>query len=111
LAGSTEREAECLYLTTRGRKSGLPREIEIWFTTRNGRYYVIAEHLTSQWVQNLRADPRTQVRLGSRKILAHARVLSAKAEPDLYHEIQDRSREKYGWGEGLPVELVPEALG
>ncbi|HXW91456.1 MAG TPA: nitroreductase family deazaflavin-dependent oxidoreductase [Terriglobales bacterium] len=106
-----ERETQCLYLTTRGRKTGFPREIEIWFTSRHGRYYVIAEYPSSQWVQNLRADPRAQVRLGSKKILAQARVLSAEAEPDLYHEIQNLSRGKYGWGEGLPVELVPEALG
>ena len=31
-----------LYLTTRGRKSGRSREIEIWFTHRDGRFYVIA---------------------------------------------------------------------
>jgi deazaflavin-dependent oxidoreductase (nitroreductase family) len=100
-----------LYLTTRGRKTGLPREIEIWFTTRNGRYYVIAEHPTSHWVQNLRANPRAEVRLGSSKILAQARVLSSEAEPDLYREVQDLSRKKYGWGEGLPIELVPQSLG
>jgi len=99
-----------LYLTTRGRKTGLPREIEIWFTTRNGRYYVIAEYATSHWVENLRVNPRAQVRLGSRKLLAQARVLSAELEPDLYHAVQAFSREKYGWGEGLPIELVPEGI-
>jgi deazaflavin-dependent oxidoreductase (nitroreductase family) len=106
-----ERETQYLYLTTRGRKTGLPREIEIWFTTRNGRYYVIAEYPTSHWVENLRANPQTQVRLGSRKLLAQARVLSAELEPDLYHAVQALSRAKYGWGEGLPVELVPEGMG
>jgi deazaflavin-dependent oxidoreductase (nitroreductase family) len=106
-----ERETKYLYLTTRGRKTGLPREIEIWFTTREGRYYVIAEYATSDWVENLRANPVAQVRLGSRKLLAQARFLSAEREPDLYHEVQALSREKYGWGEGLPVELVPETTG
>jgi deazaflavin-dependent oxidoreductase (nitroreductase family) len=106
-----EGEGQYLYLTTRGRKTGLPREIEIWFTIRQGRYYVIAEYPTSHWVENLRAEPRAQLRLGSRTILAEARVLSAKAEPDLYREIQDLSREKYGWGEGLPIELLPEEPG
>ncbi|HXX28952.1 MAG TPA: nitroreductase family deazaflavin-dependent oxidoreductase [Terriglobales bacterium] len=108
---SGERETQYLYLTTRGRKTGLPREIEIWFTTRNGRYYVIAEYPNSHWVENLRANPQVQVRLGSRKLLAQARVLSAELEPDLYHAVEALSREKYGWGEGLPVELVPEGIG
>ena len=37
-------ETEFLYLTTTGRRTGQPREIEIWFTEDAGRYYVIAEH-------------------------------------------------------------------
>ena len=32
-----------LYLTTTGRVSGLPREIEIWFVEANGKYYILAE--------------------------------------------------------------------
>ena len=106
-----ERETEYLYLTTRGRKTGLPREIEIWFTTRDGHYYVIAEYPTSHWVENLRASPVAQVRLGSMRFHARARFPSEEKEPDLYHEVQALSRKKYGWGEGLPVELVPEAIG
>ena len=106
-----ERETEYLYLTTRGRKTGRPREIEIWFTTRDGRYYVIAEYPTSHWVENLRAHPQAQVRLGSKKLLAQARFLSPDKESDLYREVQALSRTKYGWGEGLPVELAPQATG
>jgi hypothetical protein len=36
-------EPEHLYPTTTGRRTGLPGEIEIWFTRSRGRYYVIAE--------------------------------------------------------------------
>src|SRR5579864_4847573 len=70
-----------LYLTTRGRKTGLPREIEIWFTHREGRFYVIAEYPTSRWVQNLRADHKTQVRVGGQSFTAHARFVTREAEP------------------------------
>jgi len=31
-------DAQVLYLTTIGRKTGLPREIEIWFVTVTGRF-------------------------------------------------------------------------
>src|SRR5215216_1255961 len=59
--------AEYLYLTTTGRRSGLPREIEIWFTERDGRFYVIAEHRErAQWVLNILADPHIHVRVGDR---------------------------------------------
>jgi deazaflavin-dependent oxidoreductase (nitroreductase family) len=102
-----------LYLTTRGRKSGHPREIEIWFTERDGRFYVIAEYKTSQWIQNLRADPQVWLRVGKQTFAATARVLGSgenAASPDLslIREIQNLSRIRYGWGDGTAVELVPE---
>ncbi len=96
-----------LYLTTRGRKSGLGREIEIWFTRRQTRFYVIAEYETAHWVQNLRGHPVVEVRVGGRSFPARARILSPEDEPALNREIQDLSRQKYGWGDGLVVELTP----
>jgi deazaflavin-dependent oxidoreductase (nitroreductase family) len=107
-ASSFEGE-QYLYLTTRGRKSGLPREIEIWFTHHNGRFYVIAEYGTSHWMQNLRANPAAKVRVGKMNFPVAAKVLSSEFEPELNRMIQDLSRKKYGWGEGLVVELVPES--
>jgi len=100
-------QAEFLYLTTTGRRSGLPREIEIWFTERDGRYYVIAEHLDeTRWVQNIRADARVRMRVGTVRLDARARVVEAGAEPDLAQAIQQLSEEKYGWGDGLVVEIA-----
>ncbi|MBI3800677.1 MAG: nitroreductase family deazaflavin-dependent oxidoreductase [Deltaproteobacteria bacterium] len=40
--GTKAVEPPYLYLTTTGRRSGQPREIEIWFTQCAGQYYVIA---------------------------------------------------------------------
>ena len=97
-----------LYLTTRGRSSGLPREIEIWFTHRDGRFYLIAEYPVSHWLQNLQAHPETQVRVASEKFAARARIVSPQTEPDLHRAIVDLSIRKYGWGEGTVVELIPD---
>jgi deazaflavin-dependent oxidoreductase (nitroreductase family) len=93
-----------LYLTTRGRKTALPREIEIWFTQRDRRFYVIAEHRHSQWVENLRAHPEGRVRVADRSFKVRGRILSPE-EPEL-RAVQELSHKKYGWGEGLVVELV-----
>jgi deazaflavin-dependent oxidoreductase (nitroreductase family) len=101
-----ERE-QYVYLTTRGRNSGLPREIEIWFTHHEGRFYVIAEYPSSQWVQNLRAHPRAHLRLGERQFEAKARILSADDDSELGGTVANLSREKYGWGDGLIVEFIP----
>lgn len=97
-----------LYLTTIGRRSGKPREIEIWFTRQDGCYYVIAEYTTSHWVQNLLQTPQVEVRLGEERFRANTRVISPESEPLLHSAVQQLSREKYGWGEGLVVELKPD---
>jgi deazaflavin-dependent oxidoreductase (nitroreductase family) len=102
-------DPEFLYLTTTGRRSGQPREIEIWFTARAGRFYVIAEHRQdAAWVQNLTAEPRVQVRVGDRTFPARARLVYERAEPELAGAVQELSEKKYGWGEGLIVELTPD---
>jgi len=104
----TAGDAEFLYLTTTGRRSGHPREIDIWFTRHEGRYYLIAEHGDkAHWVQNLRANPQVHIRVADSSIEATARVMGANAEPALYRQIQPLSEKKYGWGDGLIVEITP----
>ena len=105
-------EPQYLYLTTTGRRSGLPREIEIWFTHRDGRYYVIAETgAKAQWVQNLRVNPRVHWRVAGIAFSGQARVVDATSELVLNETVQALSRQKYGWGEGLVVELAPIPSG
>ena len=99
-----------LYLTTTGRKSGLPREIEIWFVAREGRLYLFAEHyFKANWVGNLQKNPRVRVRLGDLQFSAVARILDRAEEAELWRETQQLAVEKYGWGDGLPVELTAAA--
>lgn len=97
--------AQFLYLTTTGRASGQPRQIEIWFTERAGRYYVIAEYETSHWVQNLRVNGQVRWRVGEQTLSGSARVLDSGPVRDAVREL---SRQKYGWGDGLVVELTPD---
>lgn len=96
-----------LYLTTTGRRSGRPRRIEIWFTRHAGRYYLIAEHgLRARWVQNLLADPAVGARVGAQSFRARARVVD-RAERELVATVRALSEAKYGWGDGLVVEVSP----
>jgi deazaflavin-dependent oxidoreductase (nitroreductase family) len=100
-----------LYLTTTGRRSGLPREIEIWFTERDGRFYVIAEHRErAHWVRNIQADSRVRVRIGDREFPGNARLLSDEREPALVRAVKMLSDAKYGWSDGLVVEITPNAV-
>ncbi len=95
----TAGEAEFLYLTTTGRRSGQPREIEIWFTRHEGRYYLIAEHGDkANWVQNLRANPQVHIRVAGSSMEATARVMDAKAEPSAMETDSGALREEVRLG-------------
>jgi deazaflavin-dependent oxidoreductase (nitroreductase family) len=106
-----------LYLTTTGRKSGLPRRIEIWFVECEGAHYVVSEmRRESGWVKNIERDPRVSFSVGTRgaresvcaTTLARARTVDPNAEPDLAARVSALMNGKYGWSDGLIVELSPE---
>ncbi len=105
-----EPEAQYLYLTTTGWRSGQPHQIEIWFTTLDGRWYVLAEHGDrAHWVQNLRRQPAVSFRVAGHEYQGWARVIDDAAEPSLAEQVRARSREKYGWGGGLIVQLEADS--
>ena len=102
-------DPQFLYLTTTGRRSGQPRKIEIWFTARAGRYYLISEHREKAgWVQNLTAEPHVHVRVGGASFSARARLVDEQSQAQLTTEVRALSEKKYGWADGLVVELTPE---
>lgn len=97
-----------IYVTTTGRKSGLPREIEIWFVEHKEKLYIFAEHFfKANWVRNIQKNPQVRARLSGREFAATARILDETADAELWRVTQQLAREKYGWGEGLPVEITP----
>lgn len=105
-----------LYLTTTGRKTGEPRQIEIWFVEREGCYYMVSEmRERSNWVQNIRKDPGVTFSIGTRKdkqagrpmASATARVMVPEDEPELAGAVKKLMDKKYGWSDGLIVELLP----
>ena len=100
-------ELQFIYVTTTGRVSSKPREIEIWFVESSDKLYILAEHfLKAQWVQNINRNPRIRVRLGERECDATARILDREADSAAWQMAQRLAREKYEWGEGLPVEIT-----
>jgi deazaflavin-dependent oxidoreductase (nitroreductase family) len=115
MEGSTARESlqsvadeQVLYLTTIGRTTGLPREIEIWFVVCRERLYLFAETAEAAgWVKNISRNPKVTVRIGERQIDATARVLDRTADRTLWDQVAAIADRKYGWGDGLPVEITP----
>jgi deazaflavin-dependent oxidoreductase (nitroreductase family) len=101
-------DRQVLYLTTIGRRTGLPREIEIWFVICRERFYLFAETgEAAGWVKNIRRNPEVSVRIAEGQIAASARVLDRETERALWDEVAALANQKYGWGDGLPLEITP----
>lgn len=104
---------EYIYVTTTGRKSGKAHQIEIWFVEYGGRYYMVSEGRdNADWVKNILATPAVVLRVGAREALAtaaHGRAVDAAAEPELAAAVSALMDAKYGWSDGLIVELTPTA--
>jgi len=72
------------YLTTRGRRTGNPHTIEIWFGLEGATLYLLAgSGESSDWVKNLRREPEVQIRLDGVTYSATARVVTDRAEDEL----------------------------
>jgi deazaflavin-dependent oxidoreductase (nitroreductase family) len=100
-------QLQFLYLTTTGRITGLPRTIEIWFVVYQRDLYVLAEHHhRANWVRNINLNPLVSVRIGDYHTTARARILDPRLDHDTWRAVQDLARTKYGWGDGLPVQLT-----
>jgi deazaflavin-dependent oxidoreductase (nitroreductase family) len=69
------------YLTTTGRKTGLDRTIEIWFSLERDTVYLLSGGGSSaHWVKNLRADKRVKVKIGRKTYPGAARFVRAADE-------------------------------
>lgn len=98
-----------LYLTTTGRRTGNPHEIEIWFVEYDGRYYLMSEFPErADWVRNIRHNPAVSFRVGSRSaapVAGTGRIVDHTQAPEVAAAVSRLMEEKYNWGEGQIVEL------
>jgi deazaflavin-dependent oxidoreductase (nitroreductase family) len=71
------------YLTTTGRVSGKPRQIEIWFGLDGATVYLLSGggH-RSNWVRNLRRDPAVTVRIAGTTWPGRARIVEDADEDE-----------------------------
>ena len=106
---SLAKEDYC-YVTTTGRVTGNPHEIEIWFGMIGETIYLLSGGGDkSDWVKNMRVQPKVKVRIAKRQFTGKARF-------DLSAEEESRARRllagKYqGWREGRKLsEWAREAL-
>ena len=68
------------YLTTTGRVSERPHEIEIWFGVQNSSIYMLSGSGRSDWVKNLLKNPAVIVRIANHTFTGIARIVSSERE-------------------------------
>jgi deazaflavin-dependent oxidoreductase (nitroreductase family) len=112
-------EHDYCYLTTTGRVTGNPHEVEIWFALSGGRIYILAGgRYRSDWVRNARKQPAVRVRIARQTFDGSARIVEDAGEDALARRLL---LEKYAksdsdleeWGRtALPVaiELRPRDM-
>ena len=59
------------------------------------------------WVRNIQTQPQVHVRVGDRRFDAVARIVRENREHELAGAVRALSDAKYGWSDGLLVELTP----
>jgi deazaflavin-dependent oxidoreductase (nitroreductase family) len=98
-----------LYLTTIGWKTGKQHRIEIWFVEYNKRYYLISERQRqAHWVQNIVHNPKVLFTVGHDTFEGTARIVDPDKESNSAAEVLKLMDAKYGWDDGLIVELIPQ---
>jgi uncharacterized pyridoxamine 5'-phosphate oxidase family protein len=99
--------SQFLYLTTKGRKTTRHHTIEIWFVEYNKRYYILSEcKKASDWVQNIISDPNVSFNVNNKAYTGYARLVDKNKELTLANTVSDLMFRKYGWNDGLIVELT-----
>ena len=94
-----------LYLDTTGWKTGRRHKIEIWFVENGGKYYVMSERgKNAHWVRNVMHDPKVSFSTGGKSFSGSANIIE---KGPIAAGVKRLMKEKYGWDEGLIVELVP----
>lgn len=61
---------EELELITRGRRTGRPHSVRVWFAHADGALWLRADERTPDWLLNLREHPDCTVRIAGRRMTA-----------------------------------------
>ena len=97
-----------LYLTTTGRKSGQPHQIEIWYVEYQGCYYLCSEkHESADWVRNILSDSAVSFFIAEREQNPPSQAGQATiiSDQQTVMALQTLFDAKYRWSSGLFVRI------
>ena len=66
-----------IYLTTKGRKTGKPHTVELWFAVAEKKVYLSHEGAYTDWMKNILEDGRVEFKIGKNQFGGDARIAEA----------------------------------
>ena len=81
-----------LHITTRGRRTGKPHTVPIWFVADDTTLYLATLNAKRDWVRNVRRTPEVTLALGSLRVRGRASLVT---DPVLEARIRDLLARKY----------------
>lgn len=69
-----------IHLTTRGRTTGRPHLVELWFAVVNGKLYLSHEGRETDWMKNINKNPEVAFEIGGKHFNGRGRYLQGNTE-------------------------------
>lgn len=102
-------------VTARGRKSGEPRQVTVWFALGAGVIYLTGGAEDPHWCRNIAAHPEVSLEIGPHRLAGRARIIEEGPEAlkirDLFVKRYLLARLARVWGgytRSIPVEVRVE---
>jgi deazaflavin-dependent oxidoreductase (nitroreductase family) len=100
-------DVECCDVTTVGRRTGNPHEIEIWFGVDGDTMYLISGNgAGADWYRNALANPAVVVQFAGE---THHGVARDVTDPDERRRVGDLMGDKYRWDGDASIGLTRHA--
>lgn len=64
-----------IHLTTKGRKTGRPHLVELWFAVGDAKVYLSHEGAATDWMKNIEKGPGVSFEIGGRNFVGKAHQL------------------------------------
>jgi deazaflavin-dependent oxidoreductase (nitroreductase family) len=99
------------YLTTIGRRTGKPHEIEIWYGMSGSTAYMLCGGGKADWVKNIRANSAVKLRISGETVEARGRIVEDPEEDStartlLLEKYKSSGEDLTDWGKtALPVAI------
>jgi len=99
---------DCINVTTRGRRTGRPHTIEIWFGVDADSIFLISGNgAGADWYRNMLAEPALTVRFADG--VERVGLARAVVDPARRRRVGDVMGAKYGWDGDPSIGLTRQA--